>query len=204
MSDDASRPEERVHCSWRSATEKCRFRAGLRSRQHDAILLMARSLGRANIPEGPAIWIFGDCHVGNLGAVANTQGELAIQVRDLDQTVIGNPAHDLIRLALSLAMAARGSDPFLCDLPLFLVLCCFCLCCGLWAAFALSRRLHSRRRLDFVHAGAPHRHRHLVVHRLVRAPKIVKGHPGTDAGPRLAAIGFRCTSSYLIERHSRR
>ena len=28
----------------------------------------------------------------------------------MDQTVIGNPAHDLIRLALSLAMAARGSD----------------------------------------------------------------------------------------------
>src|SRR5581483_6145670 len=33
-----------------------------------------------------------------------------IQIRDLDQTVIGNPAHDLIRLALSLATAARGSD----------------------------------------------------------------------------------------------
>ena len=30
--------------------------------------------------------------------------------RDLDQTVIGNPAHDLVRLALSLASAARGSD----------------------------------------------------------------------------------------------
>jgi uncharacterized protein (DUF2252 family) len=28
----------------------------------------------------------------------------------LDQTVIGNPAHDLIRLGLSLATAARGSD----------------------------------------------------------------------------------------------
>ena len=28
----------------------------------------------------------------------------------LDQTVIGNPAHDLIRLGLSLAMAARGSN----------------------------------------------------------------------------------------------
>jgi len=28
----------------------------------------------------------------------------------LDQTVIGNPAHDLIRLGLSLAMAARSSD----------------------------------------------------------------------------------------------
>ena len=33
-----------------------------------------------------------------------------VQIRDLDQTVIGNPAHDLIRLGLSLATAARGSD----------------------------------------------------------------------------------------------
>jgi uncharacterized protein (DUF2252 family) len=29
---------------------------------------------------------------------------------DLDQTVIGNPAHDILRLALSLASAARGSN----------------------------------------------------------------------------------------------
>jgi uncharacterized protein (DUF2252 family) len=35
---------------------------------------------------------------------------VAVQIRDLDQTVIGNPAHDLIRLGLSLASAARGSD----------------------------------------------------------------------------------------------
>ena len=62
------------------------------------------------LPEGPQTWICGDCHVGNLGPVASTNGALAIQVRDLDQTVIGNPAHDLIRLGLSLAMAARGSD----------------------------------------------------------------------------------------------
>ncbi len=48
--------------------------------------------------------------MGNLGPVASKDGGLAIQIRDLDQTVIGNPAHDLIRLALSLAMAARGSD----------------------------------------------------------------------------------------------
>jgi uncharacterized protein (DUF2252 family) len=61
-------------------------------------------------PAGPAIWICGDCHVGNLGPVANADGEIAIQIRDLDQTVIGNPAHDLIRLGLSLATAARGSD----------------------------------------------------------------------------------------------
>jgi uncharacterized protein (DUF2252 family) len=65
---------------------------------------------RALMPEGPSVWICGDCHVGNLGPVASARGKVAIQVRDLDQTVIGNPALDLMRLALSLAMAARGSD----------------------------------------------------------------------------------------------
>jgi uncharacterized protein (DUF2252 family) len=65
--------------------------------------------GRA-APQGPAVWICGDCHVGNLGPIANADGKIEVQVRDLDQTVIGNPAHDLIRLGLSLAMAARGSD----------------------------------------------------------------------------------------------
>jgi uncharacterized protein (DUF2252 family) len=64
----------------------------------------------SDIPTGPAIWICGDCHSGNLGPVANGDGALAIHIRDLDQSVIGNPAHDLIRLALSLAMAARSSD----------------------------------------------------------------------------------------------
>jgi uncharacterized protein (DUF2252 family) len=62
------------------------------------------------LPDGPAIWICGDCHVGNLGPVGNARGKIKIQIRDLDQTVIGNPAHDLIRLSLSLASAARGSD----------------------------------------------------------------------------------------------
>lgn len=62
-----------------------------------------------NLPEGPAVWICGDCHTGNLGPVADAQGKIEIQIRDLDQTVIGNPAHDLIRLGLSLATAARGS-----------------------------------------------------------------------------------------------
>ena len=61
-------------------------------------------------PDGPPIWICGDCHVGNLGPVASADGKIEIQIRDLDQTVVGNPAHDLIRLSLSLAMAARGSD----------------------------------------------------------------------------------------------
>jgi uncharacterized protein (DUF2252 family) len=62
------------------------------------------------IPGGPPIWICGDCHVGNLGPVADAKGNVSIVIRDLDQTVIGNPAHDLIRLGLSLATAARGSD----------------------------------------------------------------------------------------------
>jgi uncharacterized protein (DUF2252 family) len=62
------------------------------------------------LPEGPQVWIGGDCHYGNLGPIANAKGDIAIQIRDLDQTVIGNPAHDVIRLALSLASAARGSN----------------------------------------------------------------------------------------------
>jgi uncharacterized protein (DUF2252 family) len=63
-----------------------------------------------SIPEGPPIWICGDCHIGNIGPLADSEGKIEIQIRDLDQTVVGNPAHDLVRLALSLATAARGSD----------------------------------------------------------------------------------------------
>jgi uncharacterized protein (DUF2252 family) len=66
--------------------------------------------GPGDVPEGPPVWICGDCHVGNLGPLADNKGRVAVQIRDLDQTVIGNPAHDLIRLGLSLASAARGSD----------------------------------------------------------------------------------------------
>ena len=65
---------------------------------------------RGTLPEGPAVWICGDCHAGNLGPVAAVDGRIDIQIRDFDQTVIGNPAHDIIRLALSLATASRGSD----------------------------------------------------------------------------------------------
>lgn len=66
--------------------------------------------GLKSIPSGPPLWICGDCHIGNLGPVADAEGNVEIQIRDLDQTVIGNPAHDLLRLALSLAMASRSSD----------------------------------------------------------------------------------------------
>jgi uncharacterized protein (DUF2252 family) len=66
--------------------------------------------GERAVPQGPAVWICGDCHAGNLGPLADATGRIHVQIRDLDQTVIGNPNHDLIRLALSLASAARGSD----------------------------------------------------------------------------------------------
>jgi uncharacterized protein (DUF2252 family) len=69
---------------------------------------LAEASGR--IPAGPDIWICGDCHLGNLGPVGSAKGKTDIQIRDLDQTVIGKPAHDLIRLGLSLATVASGSD----------------------------------------------------------------------------------------------
>jgi uncharacterized protein (DUF2252 family) len=65
---------------------------------------------RGTLPEGPAVWICGDCHAGNLGPLADANGKIRVQIRDLDQTVIGNPSHDLIRLALSLTTASRGSN----------------------------------------------------------------------------------------------
>jgi uncharacterized protein (DUF2252 family) len=66
--------------------------------------------GQRAVPQGPPVWICGDCHAGNLGPLAAPDGKVHVQIRDLDQTVIGNPHHDLIRLALSLSSAARGSD----------------------------------------------------------------------------------------------
>jgi len=68
------------------------------------------SIAPTSFPQGPAIWICGDCHVGNLGPLADIEGRVEMGLRDFDQTVIGNPAHDLMRLALSLATAARSSD----------------------------------------------------------------------------------------------
>jgi uncharacterized protein (DUF2252 family) len=68
------------------------------------------SVAPSALPEGPPIWICGDCHVGNLGPVADATGKVHLELRDFDQATIGNPTHDLIRLGLSLATAARGSS----------------------------------------------------------------------------------------------
>jgi uncharacterized protein (DUF2252 family) len=107
----ADKPEARMQIlvaerNRKMATSAHAFVRGSTSRFYDWL----EASDRSALPEGPEVWICGDCHVGNLGPVANTAGALAIQIRDLDQTVIGNPSHDLIRLGLSLAMAARGSD----------------------------------------------------------------------------------------------
>ena len=62
------------------------------------------------LPEGSAIWIRGDATSAIL-AQSETPGarsrfKFVISIRPSS----GNPAHDLIRLSLSLASAARGSD----------------------------------------------------------------------------------------------
>lgn len=62
------------------------------------------------LPEGPAIWICGDCHVGNLGPLADDDGHVHIRLRDFDQCAVAHPAFDLCTLALSLAVLARSSD----------------------------------------------------------------------------------------------
>jgi uncharacterized protein (DUF2252 family) len=61
------------------------------------------------LPDGPPVWICGDAHLGNLGALAGPDGRIDIQIRDLDQTVVANPAFDLVRLALSLVTAALNA-----------------------------------------------------------------------------------------------
>ncbi len=65
---------------------------------------------RIDVPVGPALWICGDCHSGNIGPLADAEGRVDVQIRDFDQTVVGHAAWDLLRLQLSLASAARGMD----------------------------------------------------------------------------------------------
>ena len=64
----------------------------------------------ASLPSGPPVWICGDAHVGNFGPIASHRGDVTVGIRDLDQTVRGNPAHDVLRLAVSLATLVRSSN----------------------------------------------------------------------------------------------
>ena len=47
------------------------------------------------IPEGPPVWICGDCHLGNLGPIASVKGQVEIAISDFDQTVIGDRLHGI-------------------------------------------------------------------------------------------------------------
>lgn len=62
------------------------------------------------MPDAPVTWICGDCHVGNIGLVADEDGRTTVAIRDLDQGMRSHPAYDVCRLALSLAVLARSSD----------------------------------------------------------------------------------------------
>ena len=100
---DASVLEHRRLCKIASSPHA--YVRGTTARFYDLIARMPAG----TLPEGPPIWICGDAHLGNLGAVADADKRIGIAIRDLDQTVVANPAFDLVRLALSLVTAALNA-----------------------------------------------------------------------------------------------
>jgi uncharacterized protein (DUF2252 family) len=66
-------------------------------------------IGGVTIPVGPAIWICGDSHGENVGTVPDAKGAVVFGMNDFDEAVVGNPAHDVARMALSLTVAMRGA-----------------------------------------------------------------------------------------------
>jgi uncharacterized protein (DUF2252 family) len=65
---------------------------------------------RIEVPTGPAFVDLRPLSCRQSRSGRDKIGHVDCKIRDLDQTIIGNPAHDLIRLGLLLAMAARGSN----------------------------------------------------------------------------------------------
>lgn len=58
------------------------------------------------------IWLHGDCHVENIGALANSQGQVVYDLDDFDDAVIGDYQLDLWRLATSLVLLLRENSGF--------------------------------------------------------------------------------------------
>src|SRR3984885_15054848 len=105
------KPERRAHAL--DARQKLKMASSAHAYVRGSTVQFYRWLegrGKHAVPKGPPVWICGDCHAGNLGPMGGPDGKVHGQIRDFAQTVIGNPNHDLIRLALSLSSAARGSD----------------------------------------------------------------------------------------------
>jgi uncharacterized protein (DUF2252 family) len=79
MSEFAGRPPERAPLLTAERNLKMAVSAHAYVRGNTAKFYeWLEASGRSNVPEGPAVWICGDCHVGNLGPVGSTQGKLAI------------------------------------------------------------------------------------------------------------------------------
>ncbi|GAC1394079.1 MAG: DUF2252 domain-containing protein [Polyangiales bacterium] len=105
-----------VHAAPTTAAARARQLAALRdekmaSSAHAFVraspALFGAVLAAQPVPVGPPVWISGDCHVENVGAVPDARGTVAFQMNDFDESVVGNPAHDLARMALSLAVSVR-------------------------------------------------------------------------------------------------
>lgn len=71
--------------------------------------LFYEALASAKIPVGPDLWISGDCHGENVGAVPDAKGHVVFAMNDFDETAVANPTFDVLRMALSLAVALRGA-----------------------------------------------------------------------------------------------
>jgi uncharacterized protein (DUF2252 family) len=58
------------------------------------------------------IWVHGDCHVENIGAMSNSQNQVVYDLDDFDDAVIGDYQLDLWRLATSLLLLLRENSGF--------------------------------------------------------------------------------------------
>src|SRR5262249_42771643 len=58
------------------------------------------------------IWLHGDCHVENIGAISNNQGQVVYALDDFDDALIGDYQLCLGRLATSLILPLRENSGF--------------------------------------------------------------------------------------------
>jgi uncharacterized protein (DUF2252 family) len=58
------------------------------------------------------IWLHGDCHVENIGAISNSDNQVVYDLDDFDDAVIGDYQLDLWRLATSLILSLRENSGF--------------------------------------------------------------------------------------------
>src|SRR6202035_5745143 len=69
-----------------------------------------RHLKRGHLPEGPPVWICGDCHVGNLGPLAHSDGRVEIQIRDHRVLELLQLYASFLKIAGADAVHSKGFD----------------------------------------------------------------------------------------------